>query len=48
MRAVQMERSYGSSAIEDRGVIAFRIEPIDMFLLVEPVEAAPARVGPLL
>jgi hypothetical protein len=48
MRAIEMERSYGSSAIEDRGVIAFRIEPVDMFLFVEPVEAAPARVGPFL
>src|SRR5580704_13045831 len=48
MRAIEMERSYGSSAIEDRGVITFRIEPIDMFLFVEPVEGAPTRVGPLL
>src|SRR5579863_5585194 len=46
--AVQMQRRNGSRAIEDRRVIAFRIDTIDVLLFVEPVETAPARVGAFL
>src|SRR5580704_5549115 len=43
-----MKGSNGSRAIKDRGVIALGIDPLNMLLLEEPVETAPARVGPFL
>ena len=48
MRAVEMERCNGSRAVENGCVIAFRIDPFDVFLFEEPIEAAPARIGAFL
>ena len=48
VRSVKLQRGYGNGPVKNRGVIALRIEPFDVFLFEQPEIAAAARVGALL
>src|SRR6266853_1138203 len=48
VRAVEVEGRHRNGSVENCRIIAFRIEPFDVLLLVQPEKRTAARVGALL